>query len=320
MKKIQSATEIDMTKGHCGMRLRYCFFLLIFIVTIYGCSFSRQSGQAQDDTQRVLFHRADANGNFGYATIQTSVITLANSEGSGRICLFSMFHIGEKQYYENLEPLLRQADIILYESMTKAEGTNESAVREVDIIERKTVELYTRLADLYLQHLWEYPLMENDSRWKCIDLPRSQFYAYLDENKIDLKPSLLRVNLLKLQKLEQKKAGETSDALRRSLLRDVKTMTKETCCYRWLPKKDRRIVHRFIHTKRDANFLSQVVQEAREHPKSTIAVLLGARHIMPLKERLEAEHGFEEIDIRWFDVIKIYTGGTAQSNKKEKRL
>ena len=288
------------------MRLRYCFFLLICISTIYGCSYSRQSGQAQNDAERVLFHRSDTDGRFGYATIQASVITLTNSEGSGRICLFSMFHIGEKQYYENLESLLGQADIILYESMTKAEGKKESAVREVDIIERKTVELYARLADLYIQHLWEYPLMENDSRWKCIDLPRSQFYTYVDENKIDLKPSLLRANLLKFQKLEQEKTGETSDVLRRSLVRDVKTMTKETCCYRWLPRKDRRIVHRFIHNKRDANFLSQVVRAAREHPKSTIAVLLGARHIIPLKESLEAEHGFGEVDIRWFDVIKVY--------------
>lgn len=295
------------------MKKRYSFFLLICIVTINGCAINRQFGQARDDAQRVLYHRPDTDGSFGYATIQSSVITLTDSKGTGRVSLFSMFHIGEKQYYEDLQELLEQSDIILYESMTKADGKREVTVSEVDIIERKTVELYARLADLHQQHLWQYPLMENDSRWECIDLPRSQFYTYLDEHKIDLKPSLLRANLSNLQKLEQKDTGELASVLRRSLLRDLKAMTKDTCCYMWLPKKDRRVVHRFIHTKRDANFLSQVVRIAREHPDSTVAVLLGARHIMPLKEKLKAEHGFEEIGIHWFDVIKVYNRQTARS-------
>ncbi len=302
------------------MKLRYYFFLLLCTITISGCAVSRQYEQADNDSRRVAFHRPDADGRFGYATIQTSVITLTDSKGAGRVCLFSMFHIGEKQYYEGLKPLLEKADIILYESMIDADGKGEGTVREVDILEREIVELYTHLAGLHRQTLWEYPLMENDSRWKCIDLPKSQFYAYIDKHKVDLRPSVLRADLAELREQEQKGAGNLADVLRRRLLKDIMATTEETCCYAWLPKEERKIVHQFIHTKRDANFLSQVTQIAGENPDSTIAVILGARHVMPLKENLKAEHGYREISTCWFDAIKVHIGGTAQPDEEEKRL
>ena len=129
--------------------------------------------------------------------------------------------------------------------------------------------------------------MKDDRRWNCIDLLRSQFYSYLDKHKVDLRLSILRDYLAELRGLEQKKAENLAGVLRRRLLKEIMSKTEDNCCFAWLPKKERKIVHRFIHDKRDDNFLTEVARIVNENPDSKIAVLLGARHIAPLKESLE---------------------------------
>jgi hypothetical protein len=52
-----------------------------------------------------------------------------------------------------------------------------------------------------------------------------------------------------------------------------------------------------------------VTQVANDYPDSIIAVVLGARHIPCLKESLEAEHGYREISICWFDVLEVCARG-----------
>ncbi|MCX7015156.1 MAG: hypothetical protein NTW86_21820 [Candidatus Sumerlaeota bacterium] len=298
--------------------MRRSLSLVLALAGIVANAFCGQPEQGVGDAICVVFRGQEAvNQTPRYAVVQTALRTLAPPEGRGHLLLLSMTHVAGEQFYKGLEPELDRADIILYESMKDAPGNETNTPREVDLLTSQLQGMVARLTGLHLQRSWELRLMEGDSRWRCIDLPASQFYAYLDEHPVDLRPAALRHEIADLEALERTDPSEAARFLRSQMLRGFMDTTAGNCCYTWLAPEPRRIVHQFIHVQRDANFLSQVSQAARDNPDRTIAVMLGAQHIPPLERSLETEFHFEETSACWFDAITIQLDQTGSVGKPE---
>ncbi|HON06811.1 MAG TPA: hypothetical protein PLW02_01785 [Verrucomicrobiota bacterium] len=312
------------------IRLRFCFILVIFAIAA-GCATNKK-----ETYEPVVYTSSENPAPYLKVVripnekleLQVAVRRFVPKKGNGaEIWLVGVTHIGESNYYSNLQALLNKMTVVLYEGVG-FERTNQNQStkpKTQNITEKRTTDssFQSKLAHT-LGLVFQLDAIDYDkSNFKNCDMTVSQiqnvFTAQLATNK-SVSPEGLR----EWEKIKQIYQGESLSTLLMEyalkfigssprMVSLVKILFIETLgkiqgdVNEWsgLPTGVKDLFQVLIQ-ERNNLIISHLKEELSKSKKnSKIALFYGAAHMSDLEKRLVKELNYRPLDQIWYKAFSV---------------
>lgn len=250
------------------------------------------------------FIRISKGDNNKAKALETSVVRFEGQPGTayeGRIVdLFGVVHIGQKEYYDEIDRLLATYDVVLYE-LVAPDGTR---IRPEDLKERRSVlaSMQTGMKDMLnleyqLEHI-DY-MAEN---FRHADMSPEEFVADMDSRGDGLWKMAAR---MMGAGLASQQAGDGSAGLLIALMSDNRAMLMKQALAKQLVDVDVAMAglddasgeNTLIKGRNRKAF--EVLKEELDAGKKTVSVFYGAGHLDDMAKRLEEDFGMKSKSTKW---------------------
>lgn len=286
--------------GRAGQRLRITVMVAIFLARALSPT---QAGEACPIARylRIVYEPTEPAGGWRWLC-QTAVRRLELRDGTV-LHLLSAMHLGTQNYFESLEPYLREADTVIVEGfcgrLVREPLIADSELPEELLWGRRLMRMMARHTGLITQISWDEGL--NDSkRWILGDLTSGEM---LDAYRL-WKPAPVDATTKKMILWMETAAVSPDQALRdraRSYARsEALRKLRDMCAFDGI-MGDR------IDRERERRLLETVKAKLGDH-KKRIAILWGAAH-MPLIEADVTKMGFKYVGTTWHDACGFEVQG-----------
>jgi hypothetical protein len=223
--------------------------------------------------------------------IRAAVYRLKNSRDNLEFLLFPMIHIGDQNYYEEVQKRLMDCQYIIYEGVKSFRGALLTWSYRFTS-KRKRLGLITQRDGLKLHEL--------KSKLLHSDISQSEFDK--SWSQLPLKLRLLLIFVVPFFSLYL-------------FLFATRSFIAKNLCLEDLPTRDE-IIHsdddfdkldKLLGTKRDKIIMNCIEQEYLSKKKMDvqIGVIYGAKHIVPIIKFLMAKYGFKVVKAEWITVFNI---------------
>lgn len=237
-------------------------------------------------------------------SLETSVVRFEGIPGSayeGRsVDLFGVVHIGQKEYYDEIDRLLATYDVVLYE-LVAPDGTR---IRPEDLKGRRSLlaSMQTGMKDMLNL---EYQLEHIDymaKNFRHADMSPEEFVADMDSRGDGLWKMAAR---MMGAGLASQQAGDGSAGLLIALMSDNRAMLMKQAFAKQLVDID--VATAGLDDASGENTLIkgrnrkafEVLKEELDAGKKTVAVFYGAGHLDDMAKRLEADFGMRPKSTKW---------------------
>jgi len=237
-------------------------------------------------------------------SLETSVVRFEGMPGTayeGRsVDLVGVVHIGQKEYYDEIDRLLATYDVVLYE-LVAPDGTR---IRPADLKERRSVlaSMQTGMKDMLNL---EYQLEHIDymaKNFRHADMSPEEFVADMDSRGDGLWKMAAR---MMGAGLASQQAGDGSAGLLIALMSDNRAMLMKQAFAKQLVDID--VATAGLDDASGENTLIkgrnrkafEVLKEELDAGKKTVAVFYGAGHLDDMAKRLEADFGMKPKSTKW---------------------
>jgi len=236
--------------------------------------------------------------------LETSVVRFEGSPGTayeGRaVDLFGVVHIGQKEYYQEIDRLLATYEVVLYE-LVAPDGTR---IRPEDLKERRSLlaSMQTGMKDmLNLEYQLEHInyLAEN---FRHADMSPEEFMKDMNSRGDGLLKMAAR---MMGAGLASQGAGDGNAGLLIALMSDIRAMLLKHTMDKQLVDVDVAMAglddasgeNTLIKGRNRKAF--EVLKEELDAGKKSVAVFYGAGHLDDMAERLEADFGMKPKSTKW---------------------
>ncbi len=248
--------------------------------------------------------------------LETAVVSYRAAEGEVQVDLVSAVHIGEASYYEELNELFKQYDVVLYELVApkgtrvpRGGGNSDNPLSLLQGLATEALDLSSQTAKINYQ-------AEN---FVHADMSPDEIAETLRKRGDDALTMTLRVaaDLLQQQNLQARRAEkegkpseEVIDPL--ALLFDpeapqtMKRAFAEQFASGAGPEAFGPTLQGLLITDRNAAALKELGRQLAGGKKK-IAIFYGAAHMADFEERLGEDYGLTRRDVRWitaWDLLK----------------
>lgn len=237
-------------------------------------------------------------------SLETSVVRFEGAAGTayeGRsVDLFGVVHIGQKEYYNEIDRLLATYDVVLYE-LVAPDGTR---IRPEDLKGRRSLlaSMQTGMKDMLNL---EYQLEHIDymaKNFRHADMSPEEFVADMDSRGDGLWKMAAR---MMGAGLASQQAGDGSAGLLIALMSDNRAMLMKQAFAKQLVDID--VATAGLDDASGENTLIkgrnrkafEVLKEELDAGKKTVAVFYGAGHLDDMAKRLEADFGMKPKSTQW---------------------
>jgi len=237
-------------------------------------------------------------------SLETSVVRFEGMPGTayeGRsVDLFGVVHIGQKEYYDEIDRLLATYDVVLYE-LVAPDGTR---IRPEDLKGRRSLlaSMQTGMKDMLNL---EYQLEHIDymaKNFRHADMSPEEFVADMDSRGDGLWKMAAR---MMGAGLASQQAGDGSAGLLIALMSDNRAMLMKQAFAKQLVDID--VATAGLDDASGENTLIkgrnrkafEVLKEELDAGKKTVAVFYGAGHLDDMAKRLEADFGMRPKSTKW---------------------
>lgn len=250
------------------------------------------------------FIRISKNDSDKAKSLETSVVRFEGTPGTayeGRLVdLFGVVHIGEKEYYDEIDQLLATYDVVLYE-LVAPDGTR---IRPEDLKDRRSVmaSMQTGMKDMLnleyqLEHI-DY-LAEN---FRHADMSPEEFVADMNSRGDGLWKMAAR---MMGAGLASQQAGDGNAGLLFALMSDNRAMLLKQTMAKQLVDVDVAMAglddasgeNTLIKGRNRKAF--EVLKQELDAGKKTVAVFYGAGHLDDMAQRLEADFQMKPKSTKW---------------------
>lgn len=298
---------------NCVRNFRATFWrsLLLFLAILcpgaqsFGEKPKNETGQtASADKSAEVFIRISKTDDQKPKALETAVVRFEGQPGTpyeGRkVDLVGVVHIGQKEYYQEIDRLLSTYDVVLYE-LVAPDGTR---IRPEDLKERRSVlaSMQTGMKDmLNLEYQLEHInyLAEN---FRHADMSPEEFAADMKSRGDGLIKMFAR---MMGAGLASQQAGDGNAGLLLALMSDNRSKMLKQTMARQLVEVD--VALAGLNDASGENTLIKgrnrkafaVLKQELDAGKETAAVFYGAGHLDDMAERLEADFAMKPTSTKW---------------------
>jgi hypothetical protein len=298
---------------NCGGFFRATGWRNVFLATVILCPTSQSFAErpkaetdkaAEDVKSAQVFVRITKSDDKKPKALETAVVRFEGQPGTpyeGRkVDLFGVVHIGQKEYYQEIDRLLAAYDVVLYE-LVAPDGTR---IRPEDLKEGRSVlaSMQTGMKDmLNLEYQLEHInyLAEN---FRHADMSPEEFAADMKSRGDGLIKMFAR---MMGAGLASQQAGDGNAGLLMALMSDNRSKMLKQTMARQLVEVDVALAglddatgeNTLIKGRNRKAFA--VLKEELDAGKKTVAVFYGAGHLDDMAERLKADFAMKPTSTKW---------------------
>ena len=262
------------------------------------------------DSGAVEYARLKKDGQGNPLALQTAILRMVPGEGGPDIDyvdLIGAVHIGEHAYYQRINGLFRQYDVVLYELVApkgtripRGGGKNRSIIGGMQHGMRKILGLGLQLEDV------DYHL----PNLVHADLSPDEFRASMEKRNESISGMIGKAWLAGMGRQHSAAAIRNQMMLFRNLLSGDSNKALKI----WFASEmaDMNAMQRAMEGKNGSTLLTernrkavQVLREEIRKGHRRIAIFYGAAHLAGIQELLEKELGLKPVKIAWLDAWNL---------------
>jgi hypothetical protein len=269
------------------------------------------NGETERSEQEYLRIEKDDRGN--KRALQTAIVRYEGKPGTrydgAVVDLVGVVHIGEKQYYEDLNDRLSKYESVLYE-LVAPDGTR---IRPEDLKKRRSIVASMQsgmkdMLELEYQLEWIDYMAEN---FRHADMSPEEFSADLERRGDSVLKMFARMMGAGLA--TQSQGGGDIGVLMALFSEDRATAMKNAMASQLI---DMEAITAGLNDASGENTLIkgrnakafQVLREELAAGKQKLAVFYGAGHLADMAERLEKDFGMKQTETTWLDAWDLSGG------------
>ena len=285
--------------------------LLGFVSLFYVCLQSVQFALAQEASRFIRFvpGASDWNGE-----LQTSIVSFSNSLGT-KLDLVSAVHLGDKEYYEQLNEEFGNKDIVLYELVAETGQRNLLNSKQTS---SSPISFLQKTMGNFLKLSFQLEQIDYSPRnFIHADLNPSQLKMAMEAKDQNFFSTFITLAAAQTPNGERTKVSEDSDnsisfmSLLNALTSGDHINSLKYLFGKELGKADRfRMTEEFENqisilgdrNRAVSNRLAEVIGDSESH---SIAIFYGAAHMPGIERSITEELGFERQSQRWLSAWRI---------------
>lgn len=239
-----------------------------------------------------------------WVALQTAVVTYANPAGADdhQVTLIGAVHVGQKQYYAQLNQIFQKYDALLYELvMDPAAGVPDPSSRGISPVSTIQVGLKEALGLTFQLDEIDY----SAQNFVHADMTPEQFESTLKNRKEGMWQMFFRSigSAVAMQSTGQSSDMDVLSAmlsknrtvgLRRALAQQMSEMDGQMAALTGEDGKSTLITER--NTK-----AFEVLDQQLELGRTNLAVFYGAAHLEDMHTRLIKQYQLQPVDVQWLD-------------------
>jgi hypothetical protein len=290
------------------------FYPIIFFCTafLFGISVRAEDSKSS----RPEFLRITDNA------LQTAIYTLNNADSSIRIKLIGVIHVGDVQYYRNIQILTKDLDYLYYEGIqlnspspakipylssfqteTKEERGNRKGVKEIATFQNEFAKAF--------HFVEQSDYLKPQKNWINADVTISQFLEILKKSNLNLE--ILTKNLsVDAKTAFEEDSNEISSTMHEEdkdtvIIKYKRKMAKylvksaEELCF----DDGMKIPREAIIIERNKIALRFLMDKIHSPNPQELGLLYGAAHLPHFLEVLQKEHNFQLHSVEWLDAWSL---------------
>ena len=240
----------------------------------------------------------------GVGALEVGIISLEHKETGAKVDLVGAVHIGDKEYYEQLNKEFKKYDSVLYEMVKPADldpaqfkGRPQSGVSMMQTFMQKQLDLAYQLDEVNY----------GAKNFVHADMTVKQFRKRQQargESMIMLMLKLMREDMASRAKKEKRAVDISTAELLRALLSPTRSVELKYLLARQFNEMERLTAG--LNNKKGSVILTdrnkvalKVLKKEMDTGKKKLAIFYGAAHLPDMEKRMIEKMGFERKRTRW---------------------
>jgi hypothetical protein len=240
----------------------------------------------------------------GVGALEVGIISLEHKETGAKVDLVGAVHIGDKEYYEQLNKEFKKYDSVLYEMVKPADldpaqfkGRPQSGVSMMQTFMQKQLDLAYQLDEVNY----------GAKNFVHADMTVKQFRKRQQargESMIMLMLKLMREDMASRAKKEKRAVDISTAELLRALLSPTRSVELKYLLARQFNEMERLTAG--LNNKKGSVILTdrnkvalKVLKKEMDTGKKKLAIFYGAAHLPGMEKRMIEKMGFERKRTRW---------------------
>ena len=240
----------------------------------------------------------------GVGALEVGIISLEHKETGAKVDLVGAVHIGDKEYYEQLNKEFKKYDSVLYEMVKPADldpaqfkGRPQSGVSMMQTFMQKQLDLAYQLDEVNY----------GAKNFVHADMTVKQFRKQQQargESMIMLMLKLMREDMASRAKKEKRAVDISTAELLRALLSPTRSVELKYLLARQFNEMERLTAG--LNNKKGSVILTdrnkvalKVLKKEMDTGKKKLAIFYGAAHLPGMEKRMIEKMGFERKRTRW---------------------
>ena len=240
----------------------------------------------------------------GVGALEVGIISLEHKETGAKVDLVGAVHIGDKEYYEQLNKEFKRYDSVLYEMVKPADldpaqfkGRPQSGVSMMQTFMQKQLDLAYQLDEVNY----------GAKNFVHADMTVKQFRKRQQargESMIMLMLKLMREDMAARAKKEKRAVDISTAELLRALLSPTRSVELKYLLARQFNEMERLTAG--LNNKKGSVILTdrnkvalKVLKKEMDTGKKKLAIFYGAAHLPDMEKRMIEKMGFERKRTRW---------------------
>ena len=240
----------------------------------------------------------------GVGALEVGIISLEHKETGAKVDLVGAVHIGDKEYYEQLNKEFKKYDSVLYEMVKPADldpaqfkGRPQSGVSMMQTFMQKHLDLAYQLDEVNY----------GAKNFVHADMTVKQFRKRQQargESMIMLMLKLMREDMAARAKKEKRAVDISTAELLRALLSPTRSVELKYLLARQFNEMERLTAG--LNNKKGSVILTdrnkvalKVLKKEMDTGKKKLAIFYGAAHLPGMEKRMIEKMGFERKRTRW---------------------
>ena len=240
----------------------------------------------------------------GVGALEVGIISLEHKETGAKVDLVGAVHIGDKEYYEQLNKEFKKYDSVLYEMVKPADldpaqfkGRPQSGVSMMQTFMQKQLDLAYQLDEVNY----------GAKNFVHADMTVKQFRKRQQargESMIMLMLKLMREDMASRAKKEKRAVDISTAELLRALLSPTRSVELKYLLARQFNEMERLTAG--LNNKKGSVILTdrnkvalKILKKEMDTGKKKLAIFYGAAHLPGMEKRMIEKMGFERKRTRW---------------------
>ena len=257
------------------------------------------SAEAAEEKAYLRFQEKE-----GVGALEVGIISLEHKETGAKVDLVGAVHIGDKEYYEQLNKEFKKYDSVLYEMVKPADldpaqfkGRPQSGVSMMQTFMQKQLDLAYQLDEVNY----------GAKNFVHADMTVKQFRKRQQargESMIMLMLKLMREDMAARAKKEKRAVDISTAELLRALLSPTRSVELKYLLARQFNEMERLTAG--LNNKKGSVILTdrnkvalKVLKKEMDTGKKKLAIFYGAAHLPGMEKRMIEKMGFERKRTRW---------------------